>query len=110
MGVIKFNPLGGGSGRLDVNGSLEVPVVNLDESVDERITFIKMDIEGAEREAIIGAANHIRVDKPKMSICLYHRPDDIRIIVTMLNELNPNYQFFLRHYSLKHKETVLYCF
>ena len=107
--TIKFNPLGGASGRIEeVAGGVDVPIVRLDDDIQEKVSFIKMDIEGAEREAIAGAANHIRNDKPKLAICLYHLSDDIRVIISLIRELNPDYRLYIRHYSPKHKETVLY--
>lgn len=75
---------------------------------DRRITFIKMDIEGAEKEALVGAQNIIRNQKPKLAISIYHKKEDIWELPALLLEMNPEYQFYLRHYSLREAETVLY--
>ena len=108
-GTLTFNSLGGQSGRIeDIDNGIKVRVIRLDDDLKERITYIKMDIEGAERDAIEGASEHIRYDRPKLAICLYHLPDDIRVIINKVRELNPNYKLYIRHYSSKHKETVLY--
>jgi len=75
---------------------------------DEEITFIKMDIEGAELKALQGAATIISQYKPKIAICVYHKPEDIWEIPDLLLKLNPEYNFRLRHYRMSAYETVLY--
>ena len=76
---------------------------------DKDITFIKMDIEGAEVEALKGAENIIRNKKPKLAICLYHRTSDFWTIPEMLHKMNPNYKFgVMHHYKYNCWETVLY--
>lgn len=74
----------------------------------EPVTFIKMDVEGAEREALIGAERTIRKYAPKLAISVYHRPEDIWELPEIILRYNPDYQLFLRHYSLNSCETVLY--
>jgi FkbM family methyltransferase len=76
-------------------------------SFDDKITFIKMDIEGAEKQAIIGAEKHLR-NNVKLAICIYHKIEDIYEIPKLIKEINPNYKFYLRHYSPSFVETVLY--
>ena len=72
-------------------------------------TFIKFDIEGMEREAIIGATKLLQTYKPKLAIACYHRRDDIDKIPELLKKIQPEYSLYLRHY---HKEnphsTILY--
>ena len=72
------------------------------------VTFIKMDIEGSELKALEGAAETIRKYKPKLAICVYHKPEDIIEIPKKILELNSNYKLWLRHYSYVDTETVLY--
>lgn len=74
----------------------------------ERVTFIKMDIEGAELDALKGASQIIKEQKPKLAISIYHRPEDIIEIPKLLIGLRPDYRFYIRHYSLLLNETVLY--
>lgn len=57
-------------------------------------TFIELDVEGAEPQAILGAKNIIRTAKPKLAICVYHDYDHIYRIPQMIQEINPDYKRF----------------
>lgn len=85
-------------------------VISLDEALkDESITFIKMDVEGAEIEALKGAKKIIVEQKPKLAISVYHKTSDFWQIPKLLKEFNPEYRFMLRHYTKNNLlETVLY--
>jgi FkbM family methyltransferase len=74
----------------------------------EEVTFIKMDIEGAELEALKGATETIKKYKPKLAICIYHRECDIVEIPRFIHQLVPQYKFYIRHHSFLPWETVLY--
>ncbi|SCZ76107.1 FkbM family methyltransferase [Pseudobutyrivibrio xylanivorans] len=91
-------------------GSVEsIEVTSLDNVfLDKKVTFIKMDIEGAELKALEGAQRIIAEQKPKLAICVYHKPEDILEIPMYILELNRDYKFYLRHYSFEGLETVLY--
>ncbi len=90
------------------NGQMCVPVTRLDAAVNEKVTFIKMDIEGAEYEALKGAENIISRYQPKLAVSIYHKMEDIWELPWLILSYNPDYMFFLRHYSLAGEETVLY--
>lgn len=91
------------------NGIQQIEVVKLDELLDgEKVTFIKMDIEGAEYAALKGAEKIIREQRPRLAISIYHKPSDIVEIPKLLLEYRDDYKFYLRHYSLIGNETVLY--
>lgn len=75
---------------------------------DEKVTLIKMDIEGAELDTLIGAENIIKKYKPKIAVCIYHKMDDIITIPTYLHKLVPEYRFRVRQHSSSMLETVLY--
>lgn len=72
------------------------------------VTFLKMDIEGAELEAIRGARGAISQQHPKLAISVYHKPEDIWILPKQILEYYPEYRFYLRHYSFGWYDTVLY--
>lgn len=95
--------------HISEDGDIEIPVDSLDNVLgDKKVTFIKMDIEGAELQALQGSEKIIRANHPKLAICVYHRPDDIFEIPQLLLEYNPNYTFYLRHYSWRGVDTILY--
>ena len=82
----------------------------IDEAVDpnNRVTFIKMDIEGSELEALKGAQQTIQRDRPKLAICIYHKPEDMTDIPLYIKSLVPEYRLYVRHHSNRCSETVLY--
>lgn len=90
-------------------GSIDISVISIDEAIKEDIpTFIKLDVEGSELKALEGAKNTIVEHKPKLAICVYHKPFDIIDIPIYIKKLVPEYKLYLRHYSDTHLETVLY--
>lgn len=72
------------------------------------VTFIKMDVEGAECQTIEGTEKIIKKYKPKLAICVYHRARDIYEIPLLIKSLVPEYKLYLRHYSESLLDTVLY--
>lgn len=75
---------------------------------DMEIGYIKMDIEGFEKQALTGAKRIIAEQSPVLGISIYHKREDIWEIPKLILNLNPEYKFFLRHYSLGVIDTVLY--
>ena len=83
--------------------------VALDETVyDKKPTYIKMDVEGAEQEALKGCRKIIQDYKPKLAICIYHKPEDLFEIPAMIKEMNPEYKLYVRQYVNAWFDTVLY--
>lgn len=80
-------------------GTTKIESVTLDEDIKEPITMLKMDIEGSEQQAIIGAINHIKQDTPKLFLSVYHSFEDLWKIPRMIDEIKPGYQFYLRTYG-----------
>jgi FkbM family methyltransferase len=89
-----------------------VETVTIDETLAllglNRVDFIKMDIEGAELDALKGAEASIRAHRPKLAISLYHKPDDFETIPRYLAGLNLGYRFYLDHHTIYQNETVLF--
>jgi FkbM family methyltransferase len=77
---------------------------------EEWPTFIKMDIEGAERAALFGASNIIKCKKPKLAISAYHKIEDIYDLVKTIIEIRSDYKFALRHSVIGPWDTNLYAF
>lgn len=106
---VSFESTGNGMAGISSTGNTVVDTISLDEAIGhEKPSFIKMDIEGAELQALMGAKKIIQKGKPKLAISVYHKPEDIDTIPSLLLEYNPEYKFYLRHYSLAMNETVLY--
>ena len=90
-------------------GKSKIEVTTLDSEVrEDKVTFIKMDIEGAELNALKGAKKTIIKNKPRLAICIYHKPEDIYEIPEYLLSLVPEYKFWIRHYTSNCWETILY--
>ncbi len=95
------------AGAISEEGSIEIKVVALDDYVKGPITFIKLDIEGSEEDAILGAANHIKTS-PILTIASYHRAHDLWRLPEVIKSINPHYKFYLRHYSQSIIDTIIY--
>lgn len=105
---IKFADAGASS-SVDETGSVAVQGVPIDSAVkDEKVTFIKMDIEGSELKALKGARETILRNHPRLAICIYHKSMDIIEIPAYILSLMPEYKFYIRHYTSNMWETVLY--
>ena len=74
----------------------------------EKVSFIKMDIEGSELAALKGCKKIITRNNPKLAICVYHKSEDLIEIPKFILSINPNYKLFLRNYAPSATETVLY--
>lgn len=75
---------------------------------DEKITFLKMDIEGAELSALYGVEETIKRDKPVLAICVYHKREDLIVIPQYIKRLVPEYKLYLRAHFPYASELVLY--
>lgn len=90
-------------------GSYEVESIPLDEILaDEQPTYIKMDIEGAEYQALSGGRRTIEKHRPILAICLYHRQEDLWRIPLLIRSMSDQYHLFLRRYSDDCWEQVCY--
>jgi FkbM family methyltransferase len=97
--------------KIDETGSTSIETTSIDEYAKSQSivpTVIKLDIEGAEQQALQGAANTISTLKPKLAISVYHIHSDLWRLPAYIKTLNPNYQFYLGHHRTNWMETVLY--
>ncbi len=91
------------------SNKVEVQTISIDEQfLDEDISFIKMDVEGAEIEAIRGAVKTIQRCRPKLAISAYHKHSDIYQLPLLIHSLCPTYKLYLRHYGYTVFDMVLF--
>ena len=108
---LSFSTLSCGSSKITEDGIETIDVISIDEFMEnkaDKITLIKMDIEGSELAALEGAVKTISRDKPKLAISIYHKFEDMWIIPLWLHKHFPEYKFYIRHHSYMDTETVLY--
>lgn len=84
---------------IDSEGEEQIEAVTLDQDLIEPITLIKMDIEGSEEKAILGAKEHITKEHPDLLISVYHNHEDIWKIPKLVKEMWDGYQLHLRYYG-----------
>ena len=98
----------GSTSAFVAGGELTVSTRALDQFELTDLSFLKMDIEGAESRAIQGAKQTILRWQPRMAICVYHHPGDIWRIPQQVLQIRSDYQLFLRHYTEGVVETVMF--
>ena len=110
--VTSFSGGQGSSSTMMMGGEGElIPVVSLDQTVGlSHPNYIKMDIEGAELEALQGAKELIAREAPSLAICLYHKPSDLWEIPLHLYSIQPSYKMDIRTHDHLGLSTVLYCY
>lgn len=81
----------GGAGK-----TVEIPVLAVDKAVSENVTVLKLDVEGGEREAILGARRHIE-GGAKILCSLYHRNEDMFDLPLLIKSINPELKLYVRH-------------
>jgi FkbM family methyltransferase len=86
--------------------------ISIDDYVEKnkinQLNYIKMDIEGSEGSALIGASNSIKKFTPKLAISAYHKFDDFWTIPNIIKSLNPDYKIYFSHHSPVNWESVIY--
>ena len=108
---VAFRSDGGCGSHIVAGGQNDVSIETrtIDEEVsEEKVSIIKMDIEGAELEALKGARGVIERSHPILAISVYHKPEDILEIPDYILKLYDGYRLYLRHYSFSWYDTVLY--
>jgi FkbM family methyltransferase len=109
MAQVRFSAGVGAGSAISADGSVIIQCVSLDESLHGfRPNLIKMDIEGAEPEALLGARRTITASRPALAICVYHAPDHLWSIPLLLREWALGYRFHLRSHAHQGFDSVLY--
>ena len=104
---IDYNKTSSSANKLLDNGTTKVECTTLDIDIKEKVSFIKMDIEGGEYAAINGAKEHIKNDTPKLAIAVYHNHEDIYRIPKLIYNTNKNYNFYLRYFGNRYYPTEI---
>ena len=108
-GILSFSNRGSGISKIEENGNFQIEIDAIDNMISNKeVSFIKMDIEGAELEALKGAKSVITKKCPQLAISVYHKPEDLITIPQYILLLNKNYKIYLRHYGYNSWETILY--
>lgn len=97
--TLSFAKKKGRNSRLSDSGNVEIPADSVDNILaGERITLLKMDIEGSEERALLGAADTIRRYKPKLYVCGYHRNSDMFRIPAVIRSFDEDYEIYFCHH------------
>lgn len=108
-GTLSFDTEANTGSKISESGTTTISVYTIDEVLEgKEATFIKMDIEGSELEALHGAEKTIRAYKPKLAICVYHKNEDIFEIPKYIKSLVPEYRLYYRKHAETATEMVLY--
>ncbi len=95
--TLNFSGNGGRMSCIDEHGG-EVQAKALD-NVCMNATYIKMDVEGAEYETLLGCRRLIEKSAPSLAVSAYHRAGDIFTLPLLISSLNPQYKIYLRHHK-----------
>lgn len=107
--VLRFNAGDGEGSHISSSGEQLIQCVTLDDAIPNFApSLIKMDIEGAEIDALIGAKNIICKHLPGLAISLYHTPEHLWEIPLLIHSWNLGYEFYIRGHAYNTFETVLY--
>lgn len=109
--VLHFSGKGGRNSKLDHKGMIEVQANSVDNILNgKKATTIKFDVEGAEYQALLGCKKTIATYQPKLMVSSYHKNEDLFALPLLIQKLNPNYKFYLRHHPyVPSWETNYYC-
>lgn len=106
---LSFSKEGNAGSKVVEDGQIKICANSIDNvHAQDKVTFIKMDIEGSEKKALQGAESVIKKNRPKLAICIYHNPEDLYEIPFLIKEMVPEYKLYIRHHSDTYAETVVY--
>lgn len=107
--VLTFAAGSGAASAFAEGGATKLEVVALDDALpDFAPTFIKLDIEGAEPQALAGAARTISEHQPTLAVCVYHAPEHLWTLPKLMQSLDPDYRLALRYHQFNGFDIVAY--
>jgi FkbM family methyltransferase len=108
--MIAFEDSGGLSSKSSQSGTSQIISLPIAELADSwrPFTYIKMDIEGAELDALRGARQVIERDRPVLAVCVYHTQHDLWRLPLLMKSMVPDYQMYLRCHEGDGWQTVAY--
>lgn len=107
--MLYMNSGQGDNSQISNEGTECIEVKALDDILKgEEATYIKLDVEGSEMEALRGMRNTIIKYKPRLAVCIYHKVEDFIEIPEYIFNLRKDYKFYVRNHSPYGIETVLY--
>lgn len=96
-GELPFHAKAGRQSSLSPEGK-PLPAKSVDSLLKgQNVSYLKMDVEGYEREALWGASKTIVHYAPKLSVAMYHRNEDLFELPLLVKKLNPRYKLYIRH-------------
>lgn len=110
-GEIGFSPTSDESAHVDAASDHKVVLMTVDDALAEggrRASYIKYDVEGFEYDALQGARRAIERDAPALAVSVYHKPEDIWVLPSLIETWQPGYRFYLRRHGEEGMDTVLY--
>lgn len=108
--MVSFNFTSGTGSSLDATGqTVNTKMFNFDSlSPDNKVTHVKLDVEGGEFKALMGMRKTIEIHNPKLAISVYHKPQDLLALPQLIMELGNYKKFSLRNYARQSFETIFY--
>lgn len=103
-----FDTTSGSASKVVEMSDCSILLDSVDRLVKDPVSFIKIDIEGFEINALRGMKSHIENDHPKLAIAVYHKPNDFWEIQNYILSIRADYNIYLRHYTQGTDETIMY--
>jgi FkbM family methyltransferase len=108
-GQVRFRSQGLSSSTISPDGEAIIQIVKFDECAPRfRPNYVKLDIEGAEAEALLGMAKTLQVARPALAVCVYHKPADLWEIPSLISDLLPDSDWYLRAHAYNGFDLVFY--
>jgi hypothetical protein len=107
--ILSFSGQGEGSHIDSSGGGVKIAAAALDDVLGGvEINLLKLDVEGAEADALCGAQTIISQSKPVIALSAYHKPQDLWELPNLISSISPDYTFYFRQHYYNSFDIVLY--